>query len=57
MTLESAVTLFIGLLPYTGFHNKHPLYCTQPMKLDYLEEWEWSYHDGNVTFMTQIASM
>jgi len=55
MTLESAVTFFIGLLPYTGFHNKHLLYCTQPMKLDHLEE--WSYHDGNVTFMKQVASM
>jgi len=32
MALESAVTLFIGPFPYKGFHNKHPMYCTQPMK-------------------------
>jgi hypothetical protein len=39
MTLESVVTLFIGRLPYTtGFHNKHLLYCTQPMKLDHLDQ-------------------
>jgi len=55
MTHESAVTLFIGLPPYTVFHNKHLLYCTQPMKMDHLEE--WSYHDGNMTFTKKVASM